>query len=342
MEQAKRLSFLSSKEQEHILMNVIAQKQYDRIVTMSRNGFKMTPLILETLLRSGQKDVITTILNENFIFDGDFEYLRQLLEEVISPNVIGQFLIRKANEETNINMKSRWRNLCSSVSTTQLAEHNAWDLLIQQKKWDTLAENGHFDDIINLPTQCYSQKAAEVLEKHNMYNRIVELGRFGWLAYMSEGAKILAEHKQFRILFENRKHLKKWNENDVYDFLLKTPEAIEFLYKEYPQNLLMRGYYKIFKQNKDWKFLAKNECYHQIDWIQWREQIKNERPHDMELFLISAAKAKRWEILAEEGQWLTLLRNLQFGLALRCLGNSKASADGSCCHGRGHAGDDEV
>lgn len=342
MEQTKRLSFLSPKDQERILMNIIAQKQYDRIISLSSDGFKMTPLILETLLRSGQKDTVIAILKENFDFDGDFEYLRRLLEEVINKDELGQFIVYKANNDTNSNMKSRWRILCASVSATKLAENEAWKMLLHQKEWNILAEHGRFDDIICIPQQQYTPKAAQLLEKYNMYDRIIELGRFQWLIYMSRGAELLSQHKQFRILFENRKNLKDWKEDDVYKFLLKDEEGINFLYKEYPQNLLTRGYYQIFQKNQDWKFLAQNKCYHQIDWIQWRQQIRKGHPNEIEIFLVAAEKDRRWDILAEERQWLTLLRNCQFGLALKCLGNSKSSANNSCCHGRGHAGDEEI
>ena len=327
-------------------MNIIAQRLYSRIVYLSRNGYKMTPLVLETLLRSGQKNIVIAILNGDFSFEGDFKYLQQLLEEVIDKNELGQFIIKKANEKSNSNMKSRWQNLCASVPANQLAENKAWDVLVKQAKWDVLAKNGRFDDVINITQQNCCPKAAAVLEQNNLYDRIIELGRFHWLVYMAKGAELLMKHKQFRLLYENRKRLKVWTEEDVCKALLESPEGKDFLYREYPDVLLEHDRFDVFQKNGDWKLLAQKGYFRQIDWQRWRESVKKSHTAQWKQFLMYAQTAKRWDVLAEEKQWLLLLKNYQFRLVYNCWRNRKTTENVSkgtgCCEGPGHRGDSEI
>ncbi len=318
MEQTETSPFLPIRDQEQVMMNIIAQGQYIRILDVISAGYKMTPLVFETLLRSGQRDIVLTILKSDFGYDGDGKYLPHLLEELMDKSSIGHFVVQKAYSKSALKMKSYWQMQCNSLSPQQLAENECWDTLLKHGQWEILAQHRRFDDIINTPYNNHNARAGSILERNHLYNRVAELGKFKWFVFMHKGEEYLFKYHQFHILYENKMAFKGWNSEQICKRICSLPEGREFFYKEDPAVLIKFGYTEIFQKNKRWEFLAQNKCFSAIDWNAWEKDIqKTGTQRSLDIFKTYVAQSQNWDLMIRNKMWFSLLKNKKFSLVFQ-------------------------
>ena len=81
----KRKIFLTYQEQEKVLLNIIAQGEYQQLPQMVKNGYPLSMTVLETLRWSRQTSLIIRLLKKEFAYVGDnaalFDFLQTLLGE---------------------------------------------------------------------------------------------------------------------------------------------------------------------------------------------------------------------------------------------------------------------
>lgn len=313
MESKKQSSFLSPQEKEKVLLCVISQKQYHRLIPMFQNGYKITPVMLETLRWCGQQKVIFSILTADFIYEGDYGFLFSFLENLAGSQEAAKLIVQQA-QRTRERTQSCWLRLQGMLSAEQLEENCCWIELAKRGCWKILAEHKRFDEIIQNIGQRCSPEAASLLEKNNQIDRIIELGKFRWLTQISGGEEILLKHKQFEILYSSRKELRKWRSQTVFDKLCESSEGQEFLYhkREY-KKLLNHGHFDLFQRDKKWDFLVSCNYPQAVNWQQWYLDVQKEGSRlALKHFFSMAAQGKKWPLLAAEKQHLQLLKKRQF------------------------------
>lgn len=67
----KRKIFLTYQEQEKVLLNIIAQGEYQQLPQMVKNGYPLSMTVLETLRWSRQTSLIIRLLKKEFAYVGD-------------------------------------------------------------------------------------------------------------------------------------------------------------------------------------------------------------------------------------------------------------------------------
>ena len=303
--QFERRQIFSPQQQEKILLGIINLECARQLIPMVQSGYRLTPIVLETLKWSGQKDLIFALMNVKFDFDGDSRWLFSFLCDLFGEKNTAAMVVQKSQKD---NYQSCWKTMYSLLSTEQLEENEQWEELAKKGKWEILARHKRFDDIICNPSNRYSSDAAKILTENNQLPRIIELKKFQWLTQISGGEEILWRHKQYAVLFTHRDSLRRWSEADVIRKLCSIPEGQNFLYriKEY-QILVGAGCFDPFWQNENWNTLACLECYRAIDWNRWLQKEKNSDFETRKIYRF-AVKAKQWQFLADHRQYRLLLK----------------------------------
>ena len=207
------VSVLSLQQQEKIVFSIVEQGCARQLIEMVENGYKLTPVIFELLKWSGQKDLIVSLLNVKFDYEGDARWLFAFLKKLLGSKETAKLIVRKYNSAES--SKNCWKRLMNLLSPEQMEENGRWDELAKEGCWDVLARNKRFDEIINNPSGRYTSDAARLLVENGQTDRIVELKKFQWFTQIAGGEEILWQHKQFGILFESRDRLRRWTEADI-------------------------------------------------------------------------------------------------------------------------------
>ena len=106
MEQTKKSSFPSLQNQEKVLLCVIAQKRYQQLIPMIRSGYKITPILLETLKWSGQRQIIFSMLAGNFAYDGEYNFLLSFFSELLGEAEAAEYIVHMARQKTGDSKKT--------------------------------------------------------------------------------------------------------------------------------------------------------------------------------------------------------------------------------------------
>ncbi len=330
MEQPKKTSLLTLKNQEKVLLCIIAQKLYCQIIPMTRSGYKITPTVLEAMKWSRQwKQLLPMLLVENFPYQGDYAILLSFLNETMGSNATAEYIIHAARQRNNTNQKY-WLRLLNMLSDEQLEKNHCWDILAQKEKWDILEKNRRFDEIILSENVHDTQTAANILFRHEMIGRIIELKKFDWLKYIPDGEDILLKYGKFEILYFLKQMLSWKKRKEMFDQLCQTPEGRLFLYKqgEY-EALLMHGHFDLFAENHQWTNYPELDDMGNIYWIRWIDYAhQNNLPRLLENIYQAAAgngkyqllaNEKQYQLLANAKQYRLLWKNRQFVLCLKSL-----------------------
>ena len=311
------VSVLSLQQQEKIVFSIVEQGCARQLIEMVENGYKLTPVIFELLKWSGQKDLIVSLLNVKFDYEGDARWLFAFLKKLLGSKETANLIVRKYNSAES--SKNCWKRLMNLLSPEQMEENGRWDELAKEGCWDVLARNKRFDEIINNPYGRYTSDAARLLVENGQTDRIVELKKFQWFTQIAGGEEILWQHKQFGILFESRDRLRRWTEAEVLRKLCSTPEGQKYLYDRREYEILLRhNCFEPLQQNDNWHILASYGCYQAVDWNRWLQYQQEKKWKTLKVFIF-AAKAKQWQFLADNGQYWQLLKNRQFALCCKKL-----------------------
>lgn len=313
MEQTKKSSFPSLQNQEKVLLCVIAQKRYQQLIPMIRSGYKITPILLETLKWSGQRQIIFSMLAGNFAYDGEYNFLLSFFSELLGEAEAAEYIVHMARQKTG-DSKKNWLRLMSMLSNEQLEKNSCWSILADREVWEILEKNSRFDEIILSENVHNRQAAANILFRRGKIERIIELGKFDWFKYIPDGEEVLLKYGQFTLLYSIRQKLNWKQRKEMFNKLCETHEGRCFLYRngEY-QELLTRCHFEQFRGNQLWalKFHPSNP--ENVDWKRWIADAKeNNLPLVLENIYQTAANSQQWQLLAEEKQHRLLWTKQQF------------------------------
>ncbi len=331
---------LAYKEQEKVLLNIIAQKGYQQLPQMVENGYTLSMTVLETLRWSGQTDLIVRLLKKGFTYICSYMDLFNFLQVLLGEKQVARLIM----EESKKDGKHPLARLLSYLPSEILAENGFWDTLKQRGEWRILAKYGHIDDLIltEIPYPSEIAEIAKVLSEYQAEKRIVELKRYELLVRMPGGSDLLWQEKQFKILFENRKSLYSWSEKKTCQKLCSCPEGQELLYQNGERGwdiLLSHGCFDPFREHGEWRFLLKKGYPDAINWDQWlRNVLASGSELEIGHFYEDAGKAGQWHILVENGQSRLLLRMGKYHLFIKSLLHSspkvkerRQNSNGSSC-----------
>ena len=314
----KRKIFLTYQEQEKVLLNIIAQGEYQQLPQMVKNGYPLSMTVLETLRWSRQTSLIIRLLKKEFAYVGDNAALFDFLQTLLGEKQAARLIVEESQKNENCLEEHPLAGLLIYLPPEMLAENGFWDKLKQNHEWQILAKYGHIDDVILMETWTYPAEAAKVLSEYQAEKRIVELKKYLWLVKMPDGPDLLWQEKQFDILFQNRNRLNGWSEEETCKKLCSCPEGCEFLYqagKSGRDILLSHGCFEPFRKHGEWTFLIRKNRPDAVDWQKWREEaLASGSKRTLQLFYQEAARAEKWLILVEDGQHLLLLLHGQFRL----------------------------
>ena len=314
----KRKIFLTYQEQEKVLLNIIAQGEYQQLPQMVKNGYPLSMTVLETLRWSRQTSLIIRLLKKEFAYVGDNAALFDFLQTLLGEKQAARLIVEESQKNENCLEEHPLAGLLIYLPPEMLAENGFWDKLKQNHEWQILAKYGHIDYVILMETWTYPAEAAKVLSEYQAEKRIVELKKYLWLVKMPDGPDLLWQEKQFDILFQNRNRLNGWSEEETCKKLCSCPEGCEFLYqagKSGRDILLSHGCFEPFRKHGEWTFLIRKKRPDAVDWQKWREEaLASGSKRTLQLFYQEAARAEKWQILVEDGQHLLLLLHGQFRL----------------------------
>ena len=315
---------LTISDQEKIMLTIIAQGLSERIILMVKNDFKLTINILEALKWSYKKDVITTILNDEFEYFGENKYLLSFLNNLYGEKGSAEIISRNAKKEGKT-AKNCWKHLLKKLSVQQLEENELWLELSKRGEWNILAKHNRFDEIILNPHGNHPAEAAALLYKYGMIDRIIELKKFYWLTKILGGEEILWQYKQFSILYTARGSLNKWTEEDVWRRFCSSKEGQAYLYEREEYQVLLRYQcFDLFIQKQNWNILAKYNYYLLINWQEWLEKAKSSIVEtELRHLFECAVEGKRWDLLADNKQYWLLIKNKQIIFCLKRLFSNK-------------------
>lgn len=256
----KRKIFLTYQEQEKVLLNIIAQGEYQQLPQMVKNGYPLSMTVLETLRWSRQTSLIIRLLKKEFAYVGDNAALFDFLQTLLGEKQAARLIVEESQKNENCLEEHPLAGLLIYLPPEMLAENGFWDKLKQNHEWQILAKYGHIDDVILMETWTYPAEAAKVLSEYQAEKRIVELKKYLWLVKMPDGPDLLWQEKQFDILFQNRNRLNGWSEEETCKKLCSCPEGCEFLYqagKSGRDILLSHGCFEPFRKHGEWTFLIR-------------------------------------------------------------------------------------
>ncbi len=324
----KTKNFLTYQEQEKVLLNIIAQRGYQQLPQMVKNGYPLSMTVLETLRWSRQTDLIVRLLKKEFTYIGDNAALFNFLQVLLGEKQTTRLIVEESKKDESCLKEHPLARLLAYLPPETLAENGFWSKLKQHHEWRLLAKYGHIDDVILMETQIYPSEVAKLLSEYQAEKRIVELKKYKWLVKMPGGPDLLWQEKQFKILFENRSQLNDWGEEETCQKLCSCPEGQEFLYQAGESGwdiLLSHDCFDPFREHGEWSFLLKKGYPDAINWNQWlRDVLASGSKRKIGRFYKDAAKAEQWQILVENGQSRLLLEMGKFRLFRKSLLHSSS------------------
>ena len=177
----KRKIFLTYQEQEKVLLNIIAQGEYQQLPQMVKNGYPLSMTVLETLRWSRQTSLIIRLLKKEFAYVGDNAALFDFLQTLLGEKQAARLIVEESQKNENCLEEHPLAGLLIYLPPEMLAENGFLDKLKQNHEWQILAKNGHIDDVILMETWTYPAEAAKVLSEYQAEKRIVELKKYLWL-----------------------------------------------------------------------------------------------------------------------------------------------------------------
>ena len=194
----KRKIFLTYQEQEKVLLNIIAQGEYQQLPQMVKNGYPLSMTVLETLRWSRQTSLIIRLLKKEFAYVGDNAALFDFLQTLLGEKQAARLIVEESQKNENCLEEHPLAGLLIYLPPEMLAENGFWDKLKQNHEWQILAKYGHIDDVILMETWTYPAEAAKVLSEYQAEKRIVELKKYLWLVKMPDGPGFALAGKTIR------------------------------------------------------------------------------------------------------------------------------------------------
>ena len=162
----KRKIFLTYQEQEKVLLNIIAQGEYQQLPQMVKNGYPLSMTVLETLRWSRLTSLIIRLLKKEFAYVGDNAALFDFLQTLLGEKQAARLIMEESQKNENCLEEHPLAGLLIYLPPEMLAENGFWDKLKQNHEWQILAKYGHIDDVILMETWTYPAEAAKVLSEY--------------------------------------------------------------------------------------------------------------------------------------------------------------------------------
>ena len=148
----KRKIFLTYQEQEKVLLNIIAQGEYQQLPQMVKNGYPLSMTVLEPLRWSRQTSLIIRLLKKEFAYVGDNAALFDFLQTLLGEKQAARLIVEESQKNENCLEEHPLAGLLIYLPPEMLAENGFWDKLKQNHEWQILAKYGHIDDVILMET----------------------------------------------------------------------------------------------------------------------------------------------------------------------------------------------
>lgn len=97
----KRKIFLTYQEQEKVLLNIIAQGEYQQLPQMVKNGYPLSMTVLETLRWSRQTSLIIRLLKKEFAYVGDNAALFDFLQTLLGEKQAARLIVEESQKNEN-------------------------------------------------------------------------------------------------------------------------------------------------------------------------------------------------------------------------------------------------
>lgn len=97
----KRKIFLTYQEQEKVLLNIIAQGEYQQLPQMVKNGYPLSMTVLETLRWSRQTSLIIRLLKKEFAYVGDNAALFDFLQTLLGEKQAARLIVEESKKNEN-------------------------------------------------------------------------------------------------------------------------------------------------------------------------------------------------------------------------------------------------
>lgn len=338
------LDKMDSKEQEKVLLSIIAQSRFEYVIQMVRNGYRISVTVLEALRNSGQITVIEDILNGEFLYsDGNGGrsnlmssdnscFCAYLTTFFGAPQAAAYFRHKAdaANKKGNRAIATGWERMLNTISNDDLVKQEMWAELFKRKAWKHLAANGQHDIIIrgfrSLPTIERKEAAKSLythsrLSREDLLERILKLGIPEWLVFMPRlGVQRLFKEGLFTLLYQYRKEVVEMNSLQLLNEFCKYEKGRKLLFEQCEfDTLIANGCFDLLVKAGMWSELAKANAFKAIDWKKWLMQehavsSPGRRSDRLSFLYQKAAEDGKFWILLEDKQRKLLFKKKQYCL----------------------------
>lgn len=291
---------------DEIVIQLVANGKIGNLLSIIANQiYVISPVMIETLIRFGYKEVLNKILKfENVIYNKDIYYI--LCEHWGKENA-EKFLIENGYDTIVEEL----------ISEESLIAHRRWDVLLKRTRFEILLANKQYELVFNcslgmarLTMLAYSQLPDEWLEKccadrKNIVSQIYAVENFIKASRFATIISYLAGAKRWEEVYKILEKTKFKQERDTV-FELYTRSFYDAGYKEVPYKV---GKIQIYINNRDWPMLIWAREYDAVDWDAYYQEVcaaeKSESTKDVRMtrtaFIHYAYKAKRKDVLRKYG-----------------------------------------
>lgn len=336
------LDKMDFKEQEKVLLSIIAQSRFEYVIQMVRNGYRISVTVLEALRNSGQITVIEDILNGEFSYSDGNSGRSNLMSSDAScfcayltaffgaPQAAAYFRHKAdaANQKGNRAAATGWERMLNAISNDDLVKQEMWAELFRRKAWKDLSANGQHDLIINgfqalavieRKEAAKNLYAHSCLSKEDLLERILQLEAPEWLVFMPRlGVQRLFKEGHFKLLYQYRKDVVEMDGQQLLNEFCKYERGRRLLFEQCEFNtLIANGCSYLLVKAEMWSKLAQADAFDAINWKKWHSQEQavsspGRRSQRLDFLYQKAVEAGQFWLLREDNKRMLLLKHRQY------------------------------